>query len=447
MRAPHQGIIDLEEIKKANDEKRASAALSAQSAVNTAVAPTSPRPTGNAFEPIRTFQRDAARAQGKPFETISRTNSPSEQHILSEPREITGLEQFAPVHPTINPYTGAAREVIEQAVYRQTEPAAEMSATEKVPQPPQQAIIEPEKKSVAAASPLVRSIHTYKEDIASSVKGGASIASIAAAENARRTAQPVGDSDSAETSKNAVIVAISVSLILIGGIGSWYTYSTYRDKKQVVIEQKQRDPVQAETITELAPKTGTNALASQLYSSVQNSKAPLNSVERLIPMSKETLVLPDGSERTVPLSTEQFFKQIGTNMPDTLFRSLDPSFYFGLNAVHGNQAFLILKTNSFDVALSGMFRWEPLMIRDLQNLFLRPADRVSPPLYTIGTSSIAYKFEDAILQNKEIRAVRDLKGNVVLLYAFLDTKTLLITSDEATMRNVSARLIKAQFVR
>jgi hypothetical protein len=94
-----------------------------------------------------------------------------------------------------------------------------------------------------------------------------------------------------------------------------------------------------------------------------------------------------------------------------------------------------------------MFRWEPMMIRDLQNIFLRPTDRVSPPLYTIGTSSVGYKFEDAILQNKEIRAVRDLKGNVVLLYAFLDTKTILITSDETTLKEVSARLIKAQFVR
>lgn len=446
MEAPHPGIIDLEEIKKANDEKRASAALSAQNAMNAVAASSSPRPTGNAFNPIRTFQQDAARAQGKPFEAVSRTKNPLEQHILSEPREITGLEQFAPVRPTINPYAGANREVIEQAVYRRIDSSVEAPTAPIIEAAPQPAIIEPEKKP-AATSSLVRSIHTYKEDIASSVKGGASITSIAAAENARRTAQPGSDSESAETSKNVVIIAISVSLLLIGGIGSWYAYSNYRDKTQVIVEQKQRDPVQAEKITELAPKSGADTLASQLYSTVQNSSAPLNSVERLIPIAKETITLTDGTEKTVPLSTEQFFRQIGANMPDTLLRSFDPSFYFGLNAVRGNQAFLILKTNSFDVALSGMFRWEPMMIRDLQNLFLRPADRVLPPLYTIGTSSVAYKFEDAILQNKEIRAVRDLKGNVVLLYAFLDTKTLLITSDEATLKDVSARLIKAQFVR
>ncbi|MEK7645248.1 MAG: hypothetical protein AAB391_02950 [Patescibacteria group bacterium] len=443
MEAPHPGIIDLEAVKKANDEKRASASLSAQNAMNAAAsAPSSPRPSGNAFNPIRTFQQDAARAQGKPYEAISRAKNPLEQHILSEPREVTGLEQFAPVRPTINPYAGANREVIEQAVYRRIDSTVEAPAVEAIPEP---VIVIPEKEKTA--SPLIRSIHTYKEDIASSVKGGASIASIAAAENARRTSQPSGDSETGETSKNVVIIAISISLLLIGGIGSWYVYSTYREKKQVVIEQKQRDPVQAEKITELAPKTGPNALAVQLYSSVQNSNAPLNSIERLVPISKETLTLADGSEKTIPLSTEQFFRQINANLPETLLRSLDPSFYFGLNAVHGNQPFLILKTNSFDVALSGMFRWEPMMIRDLQSIFLRPSDRVSPPLYTIGTSSISYKFEDAILQNKEIRAVRDSKGNVVLLYTFLDTKTVIITSDEATLKDMTARLIKAQFVR
>lgn len=445
MEAPHPGIIDLEEIKKAADEKRASAALSAQNAMKSAAATTSPRPTGNAFNPIRTFQQDAARAQGKPFEAFARARNPLDQHILSEPREVTGLEQFAPVRPTINPYAGANREVIEQAVYRRIDSAIETPAAPTIEAAPRPAIhLNAEKKS---ASPLVKSIHTYKEDIASSVKGGASITSIAAAENARRTSQTAGDSETAETSKNVVIIAISVSLLLIGGIGSWYAYSTYKERTEVVAEQKQRDPVQAEKITELVAKTGSGALASQLYSAVQNSTAPLNSVERLIPIAEETLVLADGSEKTIPLSTEQFFSRIGTNMPATLLRSFDPSFYFGLNAVRGNQPFLILKTNSFDVALSGMFRWEPMMIRDLQNIFLRPADRVAPPLYTVGESNFSYKFEDAILQNKEIRAVRDLKGNVVLLYVFLDTKTILITNDEVTLKDVSARLIKAQFVR
>lgn len=450
MQAPHPGIIDLEEIKKANDEKRASAALSAQNTMNAATsAAASPRPTGNAFNPIRTFQQDLARAQGKPYEAIAREKNPLEQHILSEPREITGLEQFAPVRPTINPYTGTNREVIERAVYRRIDSTIEPPTTgaADVPEP---AVIMPDKKPAPTASPLVRSIHTYKEDIASSVKGGASITSIAAAENARRTSQSGvgGDSAAAETTRNVVIIAISVSLFLIGGIGSWYAYSSYAAKNQVVVEQKQRDPVQAEKITELAPKNSSgNDLASQLYLAIKNSTAPLGTVERLIPISKDTITLADGTEKTVPISTEQFFTQIKSSMPDTLLRSLDPSFYFGLEAIHDNQPFLILKTSSFDTTLAGMLRWEPMMIRDLQTIFLRPTDRVSPPLYTIGGGNISYKFEDAILQNKEIRAVRDLQGNVVLLYVFLDTKTLMITSDETVLKDVSARLIKAQFVR
>ncbi|MEI6345661.1 MAG: hypothetical protein WCO79_00250 [bacterium] len=444
MQAPHPGIIDLEEIKRANDEKRASAAFSAQnSTLSTAAAPSSPRPTGNAFNSIRTLQQDAARAQGKPFEAVLRAKSPLEQHILSEPREITGLEQFAPVRPTINPYTGSNREVIERAVYRKIDPVVEAP---RIPEAaPQPAI--PVAVDKKPAPSQIKSIHTYKEDIASSVRNGASITSIAAAENARRVSQTGDAGGITETSRNVIIIAISVSLILIGSIGSWYAYSTYKAKNRVIIEQKQRDPVQAEKITELVASGGSGGLSTQLYSTVQNSTAPLSSVERLIPISKDTVTLADGSEKTVPLTTEEFFRQINANLPDTLLRSLDQSFYFGINAVHGNQPFLIVKTNSFEVALSGMFRWEPMMIRDLQSIFLRTADRVAPPLYTIGGGNLTYKFEDAILQNKEIRAVRDLKGNVVLLYAFLDTKTILITSDEATLKDVSARLIKAQFVR
>jgi|GEM_PF-870457 len=439
MEAPHPGIIDLEEIKKANDEKRASAAFSAPDTTNPKTS--SPRPTGNAFTPIRTLQQDLARVQGKPYTTLAQAKNPLEQHILSEPREITGLEQFAPVRPTINPYSGANREVIEQAVYRRIDSTVESPAPKKeVPQAVAESV--PEKKS-----PLVKSIHTYKEDIASSVRGGASITSIAAAENARRTSQSGDSLPEVETSRNIVLVAISICLIVIGAGGSWYAYSIYQQKNQVIVEQKQRDPAQAEKITEIPAKNSADAFSAQLYSSIQNSTAPLNSIERLIPISNETITLADGTERTVPLSTEQFFSQIKASLPDTLLRSLDSSYYLGLHAVHGNQPFLILKTNSFDVALSSMFRWEPMMIRDLQNIFLRPADRVSPPLYTIANGNTSYRFEDAILQNREIRAARDAKGNVVLLYAFLDTKTIFITSDETTLKEVSARLIKAEIVR
>ncbi len=439
MQAQHPGIIDLEEVKRAGEEKRA-AALAASNAA--APKPSSPRPTGNAFTPIRTYQQDLAKAQGKPFEAVSRMKNPLEQHILSEPKEITGLEEFAPIRPTVNPYIGSNREVIEQAVYHRIDSTVEAPAINISP-----AVEMPEPRKKPAPSPLVRSIHTYKEDIASSVKGGASITSIAAAENARRVERLGEDAAASETSRNVVIIAISVSLILIGGVGGWYAYSVYRERNKVVVEQVQHDPVQAEKITDITAKSGAENFSVQLYNAVRNSSAPLNSVERLIPISSETITAADGSEKTVALTTSQFFETIKANLPDTLLRSFDSTFYLGLNAIHGNQPFLILKTNSFDSVLAGMFRWEPMMIRDLQGIFLRPSDRVAPPLYTIGTSTASYRFEDAILQNKEIRAVRDLKGNVVLLYAFLDTKTLIITSDEETLKDVSARLIKAQFVR
>lgn len=436
MQPPHPGIIDLEEIKKAQEEKRAAALSAQQNKTSTQTLP--PRPSGNPFGPIRTLKQDLERASGRAPSIAVPAKNVSGSPILSEPREITGLEEFAPVRPSINPYVGENREVIEQAVYRTAEPV------EFAKVPPQPAVIIPEKKPTI--SPLVRPIHTYKEDIASSVKGGASIVSIAAAENTRKTAG-FEEGSGTETTRNVVIIAISTLLFIIGAGGSWYAYSVYQAKNRVVVEQQQRDPAQAEKTTELIAKTGSAAFSSQLYSSIQNSTTALNSVERLVPVQADTVTTADGSLRRTPLTTEQFFQRLGATVPDTLIRSLEPSFYLGLNTMRGNQPFLILKTGSFEVALSGMFRWEQTLIRDLQGIFLRPADRVTPPLYGIGTSSTPYRFEDAILQNREIRAVRDLQGNVVLLYTFLDTKTIFITSDEAVLKDVSARLIKAGFVR
>lgn len=434
-----RGVIDLEEMKKA---------LSAPQKDVPTPTPSIKSVSSKTYNPIRTFQQDLDRVQGKaPTKPAIGFNS-FEKNVMAEPKEIIGMEEFAPIRPSINPYAGSTREFIEKAI--DTETNAENTATAEA----LQAQKPPATTTTPKERPRISTIHTYKDDVADSVKNGATITSIAAAENARNVSRSSAPDLTGSTEENTShltrnILLIILSLVILGaGItGVWIAAKTYFVEKNIQAVELQKDITQAEKINEVLARGEGDILGEQLRTLTKESSVPLSAVERDILVTDKEAVAADGTKTAIPVTTESFLARLGVSAPATLIRSLEPDFYFGIHGIHDNQPFLIFHVNSFGSALAGMLTWEPNMIRDLQTIFLRDEDQVRPPLYTIKNTANKYSFEDAILLNKEIRAVRNLRGDVIFLYTFIDTKTLLITGDEGTLKEISTRLIKAQFVR
>ena len=92
-----------------------------------------------------------------------------------------------------------------------------------------------------------------------------------------------------------------------------------------------------------------------------------------------------------------------------------------------------------------MLTWEKTLIRDFQGIFLAKADRLE--VIPTSVNSARYQFTDGLIQNKEVRVIRNNSGKIIFLYAFTDRNTLVFTTNEATFKEVLTRLVKGRVTR
>ena len=114
-------------------------------------------------------------------------------------------------------------------------------------------------------------------------------------------------------------------------------------------------------------------------------------------------------------TTQEFFDAIDTNMLPRTVRALEPVFVIGSITTTKNEPFIRIRSNNFDALFAGLLAWEPSMQQELAPLFgTRDTETTS--------------FTDAVRDNKSIRILRDASGNEVMLYSFIDNRTVVITT-------------------
>lgn len=131
------------------------------------------------------------------------------------------------------------------------------------------------------------------------------------------------------------------------------------------------------------------------------------------------------------LPADRLFETLGLKMPPMLLRSLRPDFMLGFHSFNKNQPFLILKTDYYDNAFAGMLAWENKIAENLLPIFGR-ANRVN--------ELSQRKWDDTVIKNKDTRVLRNFDGSIAIVYAFKDQRTLIITTSEDTLLEVSSRL-------
>ncbi len=192
--------------------------------------------------------------------------------------------------------------------------------------------------------------------------------------------------------------------------------------------------------------------------------------------------LGDGSAAEV--GAPEFLQALSPSIPPELLRTLDEQMLLGIHSYDENQAFMIVKADSYETAYSGMLAWEVSMRNDLSPLFTRtPAVRpraqapapapVIPLGTTTGTSTASStplatttaasstlpaaeplpavqffqgNFVDHVVENHDGRAVLNETGDVLLLWTFLDRSTIVITTNTSTLREVISRLSQASIL-
>jgi hypothetical protein len=129
------------------------------------------------------------------------------------------------------------------------------------------------------------------------------------------------------------------------------------------------------------------------------------------------------------MDMQAFLNALVPNIPQKLLRTIQQESALGVHSQSGNQAFLVLRVDSYEQAFSGMLEWENTLGSDLVPLF--------------NTQSLQTGFIDKIIENHDARVLEDQSGTIVLLWTFLDRNTLVITTNNATLHEIISRVQNA----
>jgi hypothetical protein len=300
----------------------------------------------------------------------------------------------------------------------------------------------------------VQQLETFQRDIEKVVKdNNVSVLTIASAEAKRNEKNnPEEAAQSKEETKtklrNAAFIAGGITLLLIAsGAVAYFVNRAAPLPRTTAIEPNAPfiaiDDAKEITITQNETR---DQILTSLNAARQATSLSLGLMSQL--SITESSSTANGDVVRV-LTAPEFFARIAPNFPDTLSRALKAPYILGVHVYDGEQAFIVASVYSYDQGYSGMLKWEPNMLRELSPLF-KYTPRQHIPEEGIATSSapantqfIQSDFVDKIVENNDVRALVNDSGDIYLLWTFLDRNTLIITTNQATLREIISRLKNA----
>ena len=337
----------------------------------------------------------------------------------------------------------------EQTAAKEGAPAAAEAPDAPVPLKP---------KNTATVKP----IETYQSDIEQLVQDkNVSVLQIAAAEAERRArtggsaAQtPVVKETFSEKLekfkqlwKKVAMVIAGVLLLCAAAGGLAYVFLRPTSTPPVQAPSSPFIAVDDTKVITVDPTDSRSDIMAQLTSAQASVNLSLGLIDRLLPAVASTT--PNGGQTLVAMDAQTFLSILAPDIPPQLLRTINPTFLLGVHVYDGNQALLIFNVDSYEDAYAGMLAWEPTMLNDLSPLFAyTPGPHING---TVSTSSVATTsnefiqtgFIDDIVENHDARVLQNSTGDIYLLWTFLDRNTLVITTNDATLREIISRVEQA----
>lgn len=327
--------------------------------------------------------------------------------------------------------------------------------------------------------PLVKPLQTFQGDIASLVdEKNISVVSIASAEAERRGTQPL-QSDQAPLNQEARSAWLRKAAFMAGGvmlIAGALGIGAYIFIRMQPVPISEQFPAPFMLVDEtrtiqVAPGDTRASLMQTLDTARKEMALSLGLVARL--QVVQPTAAGDGLQE---IGAPEFLQMLAPQIPAQLVRTLEPQMLLGVHSFDENQAFMILKADSYETAYSGMLAWEGSMRGDLTPLFTRtPAVRALPvppaPIQPVGTTTASStsaatttaalatststinpndlatgyqifqgNFLDQVVENHDARVVINQNDDILLLWTFLDRSTIVVTTNAQTLKEVISRI-------
>lgn len=158
----------------------------------------------------------------------------------------------------------------------------------------------------------------------------------------------------------------------------------------------------------------------------------LGAILQIIPVRN---IDTESGEIPTPVTSSEFLAAIGVRAPEELVRALGDPFFFGIHTVDENAPIMIIPVTSYERALAGMREWEKLMNADLEPIFTQlPAQKLENDLV------VERVFDDMVIRNYDVRALKDDAGVVQLYYSFPTRNILIIAESQFSFAEILGRL-------
>ncbi len=324
---------------------------------------------------------------------------------------------------------------------------------------------------------IVQPLETYQSDMQKYIqKNNVSNVTIAAAEAERRgKGEGVVVSTPQTGSFWFKLGMIFLGSLLVGGAVGIVGYVVYQLQALPAAINPQAPVIAIDEVQTVAisPNDSHAAALDKLAKAKDVIKLSVGLVAHLVPISST-------STTQAPLDGKIFFGILAPNMPRELARTLLPTFLVGVHSFDRNQPFLLFKTDSYEQAYSGMLAWELAMLRDLSPLFVEPPQPAPVEAQTLATTTatttqtatstkstasststrstttvvlpapvqtvLQSGFVDKILENHDTRLLQTSGGETYFLWTFLDRGTILITTNQNTLKEVILRTHEAPII-
>lgn len=300
---------------------------------------------------------------------------------------------------------------------------------------------------------VVKSLETFQRDIESVVQNqNVSVLTIATAE-AERRAHGGGTVDNPEGSAKTILrntIMISAGLVFIvaasGALAYLLTRPTSVTPTPIVEGNSPFISVDGQKEITITNKERRDTFMASLNAARQATALSVGLMSQLV--VSESSTTPEGTVLT-PVPAQDFLALLAPRVPQNVLRALRPTYLLGVHVYNDNQAFLIASGYSYEQLYAAMLEWEPYIVNDLSPLFdYTPRPRI--PEEGIATTSpselprvVASNFVDKIVENRDARVLQNEYGDISLMWTMLDRNTLVIATNEATLREIIARLKRA----
>jgi len=343
-----------------------------------------------------------------------------EETKLPERRDPATSDQ-KPNGPTFDTTLGASIDAPEVELPKRTESA--LTATQQ--------------KEAPSSSSIVSAMRTLKNDLQDVVRDSKmSLVRAAALEQEKRHGQSTTDTvpskRRASFMRKSIIVIVSLSVV---GSGALLGLS-FLTQKQTGNTPEIGSSILFVENTTLLPLEGNSALdIKRLIAGARLSGGgTLGSITRFVPIFADTLSSVEVPPRPVVLET--FLNLMGAQAPEELVRALSEEFFFGIHTVDENAPLLVIPVLSYERAFAGMLAWEETINTDLAPAF------TLVPTQVLGTSGLPEKrrFEDVVMRNYDVRALRDDNDEIQLYYSFPTRSILVIGESPYSFTEILNRL-------